>query len=110
VESYDEKAFHLAAENYKDQVVQASLALNKSNWASVCDSVFKIKQITSLPEFQTGELKELLIQRIKLASLKTFMCKGSKSYQTFSIKSLANIFEMEEKQVKKFISKMILRN
>lgn len=42
--------------------------------------------------------------------MKAFMCRGVKSYQTFSIKSLSNIFELEEKQVKKFISKMILKN
>ena len=34
IEQYDTKAFHLAAENYRDYIVNAARALNQSDWKS----------------------------------------------------------------------------
>jgi hypothetical protein len=42
IEQYDTKAFHLAAENYRDFIVNAARALNQSDWKSAVDNVLSI--------------------------------------------------------------------
>ena len=43
LESYDAQAFYLAAENYKDHIVNATRSLNKSDWKSAISSVLSIQ-------------------------------------------------------------------
>ena len=42
LESYDAQAFYLAAENYRDHIVNATRSLNKSDWKSAINSVLSI--------------------------------------------------------------------
>jgi len=42
IEQYDTKAFHLAAENYRDYIVNAARALNQSDWKSAVNNVLSI--------------------------------------------------------------------
>ena len=43
IELYDSKAFQLAPENQRDQIVYAAKLLNKSNWKQALNVVFSIK-------------------------------------------------------------------
>ena len=40
IEMYDAKAFQLAPENYRDNIVYAAKQLNKSNWKQALDHIF----------------------------------------------------------------------
>ena len=40
IEQYDAKAFQLAPENYRDNIVYAAKQLNKSNWKQALDHIF----------------------------------------------------------------------
>jgi hypothetical protein len=42
IEDYDTKAFHLAAENYRDNIVMAARALNKSEWREAVSHITNI--------------------------------------------------------------------
>lgn len=42
IEQYDSKAFKLAAENFKDYIVNAARSLNQSHWQEAVDSILKI--------------------------------------------------------------------
>jgi translation initiation factor 3 subunit C len=51
IETYDAKAFQLAPENFRDQIVYAAKQLNKSNWQQALEHIFSIKLINKMPEF-----------------------------------------------------------
>jgi len=42
LEQYDAQAFHLAAENFRDHIVNATRSLNSSDWKSAITSVLSI--------------------------------------------------------------------
>lgn len=51
IEQYDSKAFQLAPENYRDNIVYAAKQLNKSNWKQALDHIFQIKMLSKMDEF-----------------------------------------------------------
>jgi hypothetical protein len=50
--------------------------------------------IQKIPELNTDEFKSLLIARIKDASLRAFLCRSARTYDSFSILSLSENFEL----------------
>jgi len=42
IEFYDGRAFHLAAEQYRDNIVLAARALNKSDWQAAVNHIASI--------------------------------------------------------------------
>ena len=96
IDIYDAKAFLLAAENYRDNLVFAAKQLNKSNWKEAIEHIFSIKLIQKIPEFQAadGKFKESLVTKFKEAALKAFLCRGARTYQSFSVESLQKQFEL----------------
>lgn len=95
VEQYDHKAFHLAIEAYKDNVVYAARALNASNWREATKHIFSIPLLSKLQEFERGSLKAILEQKLKEVALVTYVCRGSNSYRVFGLESLQEMFELD---------------
>lgn len=90
IDQYDAKAFYLAAENYRDNLVFAAKQLNKSNWKAAIDYIFRIKlihDILTMPEVSNPDsiFKENLIFKFKEAAFKAFLCRGARNYQSFGI-------------------------
>jgi hypothetical protein len=111
IDQYDSRSFYLAAENYKDNLVFASKHLNKSNWKDAVELIFNIKHIQKMPEFNdpSSKFKETLVYKFKEAALKAFLCRAARSYESFSVPSLARQFEIAEQQLIQIASKMIIR-
>jgi len=110
IDQYDMKAFYLAPENYRDNIVFAAKALNKSNWRKAVDHIFSIKLIQKMPEYKDEIFKNALVFRFKETALKAFLLRAAKSYQSFSFTSLEKIFEIERTQLFRIVKKMINRN
>ena len=110
IDQYDQKAFYLAPENYRDNIVFAAKALNKSNWKKAVQHVFNIKLIQKMPEYKDDSFKTALIFRFKQTALKAFLLRAAKSYQSFSFTSLEQIFEIERHHLFRIVKKMINRN
>lgn len=115
IDQYDAKAFYLAAENYRDNLVLAAKQLNKSNWRAAVDHIFSIKLIKKMPEFVEGKeegsgFKNMLLFKFKEAALKAFLTRSSRNYQSFSTNLLAKQFEIDLPQLRTIISKLIIRN
>lgn len=106
VEMYDAKAFQLAPENYRDQLVYAAKQLNKSNWKQALEHIFSIKLLQKLPEYQ--EVQALLVTRFKETALKAFLCRAARSYSSFSLEGLAASFELPKAQLLPIVFRMIL--
>lgn len=112
IDQYDAKAFYLAPENYRDNIVYAAKQLNKSNWKAAVEHVFSIKLIQKMPEFQenNSHFKETLINKFKDTALRAYLCRAAKTYQSFSVSSLSQVFEMTQERLVQVVNKMILRN
>lgn len=50
-----------------------------------------------------------MLQKFKQTALITFLLKGNKNYETLSVESLSSFFELESGQVKRMMSKLIVR-
>lgn len=109
IEQYDAKAFQLAPENYRDQIVYAAKQLNKSNWKQALDHIFSIKLIQKLPDFGDGAFTALLTTRFKETALKAFLCRAARVYESFSFASLQETFALDRKPMLSILSKLILK-
>lgn len=89
IEQYDQKAFHLAAETQRDNIVMAARHLNKSNWKAAVAAIFEIKCINKIPEFQNADFVEVLTLKFKESALKAFLYRAIRFYQTFSISAMS---------------------
>lgn len=92
IDLYDSKAFYLAAETYRDNIVMAAKSLNRSDWKKAIEHIFSIKIITKMPEFDNEEFKNLLVSKFKESALIAYLCRASKIYTSFSLESLINLF------------------
>jgi hypothetical protein len=110
IEFYDQRAFHLAAENYRDNLVLAARALNKSNWQEAVSHIANIGVLMRHTDSEQSHFLENLTSAFKEASLKAFLFRAARMYESFSILTLAEMFGMTEGQVTKFASKMIMSN
>ena len=111
IDAYDSKAFYLAAENYRDSLVLAAKQLNKSNWRAAIDHIFEIKLVQKMPEFSAeGGCRQTLVGRFKEAALRAFLCRGARTYASFSVAHLAQQFELPEEAVHQVVAKMIIKN
>jgi len=100
IDIYDSKAFYLAPENYRDSLVLAAKQLNKSNWRAAVAHIFDIKLVQRMPEFNDQDgFKRTLVNRFKEAALRAFLCRGARTYQSFSVESLSQQFELPEDAV-----------
>jgi adenylyl- and sulfurtransferase ThiI len=96
IEQYDAKAFQLAPENYRDNIVYAAKQLNKSNWKQALDHIFAIRLLSKMHEFQDETFKAALIARVKEIALKAFLCRSARTYDSFSLDSLSQLFELPQ--------------
>ena len=110
IENYDQRAFHLAAEQYRDSVVMAARSLNKSDWRSAVNHIMNISFFKRQPQVQVESLNAMLTRVFKESALKAFLFRAARQYESFGIVSLSKLFEMPEQDVTKFSAKMIISN
>ena len=112
IDLYDQKAFQQAAENSRDNLVQAAKELNRSDWKAATAHIFSIKQVVKIPELadENSHARQTLVNKFKEAALKAFLCRNAKTYQSFGLLSLQSQFALEAKQLHQIVSKMIIRN
>jgi translation initiation factor 3 subunit C len=101
IETYDSMAFHLAAENYKDHIVNATRALNQSDWKAAVECILSIQIFKQTPEFDNQEFRDTLNETFKKASLEIFLYKTAKQYKSFCMGSLQEMFGMDKKTLLK---------
>lgn len=80
IDQYDSRAFYLAPENYRDNLVFAAKLLNKSDWQGAINYILSIKTIQKMSEFTEQQFKDMLIAKFKEAALKAFLCRAARSY------------------------------
>ncbi|TIC20813.1 hypothetical protein E3Q13_00452 [Wallemia mellicola] len=101
----ERQAFNGPPENTRDHIMQASKALQNSDWEKCRDLIHGIK-IWSLMQGET-QTKEMLTSKIQEEALRTYLFTNSAFYENILISILASAMELNEKTVNSIISKMI---
>jgi hypothetical protein len=110
IEQYDSKAFHLAAENYKDFVVNAARALNQSRWKDAVESILQIPLFNLIPEFKDSEFKKNLTDAFKKAAMDAFLYRAANQYKSFELSTLQEMFDMTAPQLRRNVGQLIMSN
>lgn len=105
---YDKQTFFGHPETTRDHVIAAARALAQGNWKRCADLILNLGLWDLVPNSES--VKSHLCQKIKLEGLRTYMFAYAAQYDSMSIESLSEMFEMTPREVHSSISKMILES
>jgi len=93
-------------ESMREHVVAASKAMKKGDWKQCRDYILAVK-VWKLFR-QTEKVQEMLTRKIQEESLRTYLFTYSSVYDSLSLFTLAEMFELPPSVVHSTISKMII--
>jgi translation initiation factor 3 subunit C len=92
-------------ENTRDGVIMSAKFLAAGDWKKATEVLNSIK-IWDLMA-QPDKIKEMLAEQIQEEGLRTYLFTYAPFYDTVSIATLANMFELSEKKIAAIVSRMI---
>ncbi|UXI14810.1 hypothetical protein NH340_JMT00753 [Sarcoptes scabiei] len=97
-------------EAMREHVVSASKAMRVGNWKQCQDYIINDKMNARVWNFfyNSEKVLKMLSQKIREESLRTYLFTYSFVYDSISIDTLANMFDLEANMVHSIISKMII--
>jgi len=105
LEYHERQIFTGPPENTRDHVMQASKALAAGEWKKSIDFIHSIKIWDLMPSAE--EIKTMLSKQIQEEGLRTYLFTYAPFYDTLSIETLSEMFELDSAKVAAVISKMI---
>ncbi|EAU37166.1 hypothetical protein ATEG_02204 [Aspergillus terreus NIH2624] len=103
---YNERqVFTGPAENTRDGVIMSAKFLAAGDWKKAAEMLNSIKIWDLMP--QPEKIKEMLSQQIQEEGLRTYLFTYAPFYDSVSIATLSNMFELPEKKIQAIISRMI---
>ncbi|KAL4889867.1 eukaryotic translation initiation factor 3 subunit C [Aspergillus ambiguus] len=103
---YNERqVFTGPAENTRDGVIMSAKFLAAGDWKKAAEMLSSIKIWDLMP--QPEKIKEMLSQQIQEEGLRTYLFTYAPFYDSVSLATLANMFELPEKKIQAVISRMI---
>ncbi|KAL3492002.1 eukaryotic translation initiation factor 3 subunit EifCc [Aspergillus germanicus] len=103
---YNERqVFTGPAENTRDGVIMSAKFLAAGDWKKAAEMLNSIKIWELMP--QPEKVKEMLSQQIQEEGLRTYLFTYAPFYDSLSISTLSNMFELPEKKIAAIISRMI---
>lgn len=108
IDSADKSLFNGPPEQSRDFIVYAARSLYHGDWRNAVAYLFGATKMWKLiPEFE--EVKNVLTDKIKEVAFKVLMFRNSRFYDSYSIKDLGDLFELDDTQIKTLVSKLIIR-
>ncbi|CAG2242721.1 EIF3C [Mytilus edulis] len=97
-------------ESMREHVVAASKAMKKGNWKECQNFIINDKMNTKVWDlfYQKDRVRDMVTRKIQEESLRTYLFTYSSVYDSLSLVSLAEMFELEISVVHSIISKMII--
>jgi translation initiation factor 3 subunit C len=98
-------------ENTREHVVAASRAMLKGDWRKCRDYIINDKMNAKVWNLfrNSPKVKEMVIQRIQEETLRTYLLMYTTIYNTVSLDTLCELFELKRQRVYAIISKMIIQ-
>ena len=107
---YERQVFTSAMpEQTRDFVMCAAKNLMKGDWKK-CSQLLTSMDVWQLVpgDDAASKIKQMLVEKTKLESLRTYLFANSNEYDSLSLNQLCKMFEMETNEVHCVISKMII--
>lgn len=92
-------------ENTRDGVIMSAKLLAAGDWKKATEMLTSIKIWDLMP--QPDKIKKMLAEQIQEEGLRTYLFTYAPFYDTLSIKTLADMFELPEKKISAIVSRMI---
>ncbi|KAK3937621.1 eukaryotic translation initiation factor 3 subunit 8 N-terminus-domain-containing protein [Diplogelasinospora grovesii] len=105
LEYHERQIFTGPPENTRDHVMQASKALAAGEWKKATNFIHDIKIWDLMPN--TESIKAMLAKQIQEEGLRTYLFTYAPFYDTLSIETLSNMFELDSRKCSAVVSKMI---
>jgi translation initiation factor 3 subunit C len=89
--------------------MRASKALMKGDWKACADYLTSLDVWQLVPgEGAEEQIKAMLVEKIKLEALRTYLFAYSAQYDSLSLTQLCGMFEMSKNEVHSVVSKMMI--
>ena len=106
---YDRQVFTGPPEQTRDYVMRATKALMKGDWKACADYLTSMDVWKLVPtESAQEQIKAMLVEKIKLEALRTYLFAYSAQYDSLSLSQLCGMFEMTKNEVHSVVSKMMI--
>ncbi|KJE97279.1 eukaryotic translation initiation factor 3 subunit C [Capsaspora owczarzaki ATCC 30864] len=102
----DRQIFHGPPENTRDHVIAAARALAACNWNQAQTLIRSIKIWSLFPT--ADKVKDMLSLKIQEEGLRTYLFTYSGIYDSISLDTLAQLFDLPQATVHRIVSKMIM--
>lgn len=106
LEYTERQVFQGPPENTRDHVMQAAKALASGEWKKCQELIARI-EIWNLLGADKEKVKEMLVLQIQEEGLRTYLFTYAPYYDTLSLSTLAQMFELDDKKIAAIVSKMI---
>jgi len=106
LEYTERQVFQGPPENTRDHVMQAAKALASGDWRKCQELINKI-EIWNLLGADKEKVKEMLILQIQEEGLRTYLFTYAPYYDTLSLTTLGEMFDLDDKKIAAIVSKMI---
>lgn len=108
-EIYERQIFTGPPEQTRDHVMCATRALMKGDWKKCADLLVNLNVWQLVPGEDSGnKIKAMLIEKIKLEGLRTYVLTFAKQYDSLSLTQLCSMFDLNKNTVHSVVSKMMI--
>jgi len=94
-------------ENTRDHVMQASKALSQGDWKKARTLIEKIKVWDLMGKEEAERIKVMLGRKIQEEGVRTYLFTYSAFYDTMSLSSLAEMFDLSATEIRRLVTMMI---
>jgi len=97
-------------ESMREHVVAASKAMRNGDWRKCRDFIINSKMNAKVWDlfYEADKVREMLSRKIQEETLRTYLFTYSKVYNSISIDSLGDMFELDKISVHAIVAKMII--
>jgi translation initiation factor 3 subunit C len=94
-------------ENTRDHVMQASKALSQGDWKKSRTLIEKIRVWDLMGKEESERIKTMLGRKIQEEGVRTYLFTFSTFYDTLSLSSLAEMFDLSSNELRRLVTMMI---
>jgi len=106
---YTRQIFTGPPEQTRDYVMCATKALMKGDWKRCADLLTNLEAWLLIPnENAIEQIRTMLVEKIKLEGLRTYLYAYSSQYDSLCLKQLCSMFDLSKNEVHSVVSKMMI--
>ena len=104
---YSNQVFTGPPENTREHVLASAKALLVGDWAKAVKYLTNLEVWNLIPNDGGSSVKAMLVNRVREEALRLYLITFSNQYDSVSVSQLCEMFAMDERFVRKIVSKMI---